>query len=48
MNKETIAIFHTKLIESSSVPLMAFKALSKFVGPQPFDKGVAKIILVEK
>ena len=48
LNKETIAIFHTKFTENATVPLMAFKALSKFVGSQPFNKGVDKIILVEK
>ena len=48
VNKETIAIFHTKYTERASVSLMAIKALSKFVGSQPIKKGVDKIIRVEK
>ena len=48
LNKEIVAIFHTKYTESASVSLMAIKALSKFVGSQPINKGVDKIILVEK
>ena len=48
LNKDTIAIFHIKFTENAMIPLMAFKALSKFVGSQPFNKGVDKIILLEK
>lgn len=48
LNKETIAIFHTKYSDKATLPIMAFKALSKFVGSRPFNKGVDKIILVEK
>lgn len=48
LNKDTIAIFHTKYSEKAKLPIMAFKALSRFVGSQPFNKGVDKIILLEK
>ena len=48
LNKETVAVFHTKYTENSNVPLMAIKSLSKFVGSQPINKGMDKIILFEK
>ena len=48
INREIIAIFHTKFTENSHLPFLAFKALSKFVGSRPIGKGADKIILVEK
>ena len=48
LNKDTLAIFHIKYIENSQIPLLAFKALSKVVGSSPINKGVDKIILLEK
>ena len=48
LNKEIVANFHTKYTEKAMLPLMAFKTLSRFVGSQPFNKGVHKIILLKK
>lgn len=48
MNHETIAIFHSKFSESSFLPLFAFKALSRVVGSQPLNKGVDKVIFLDK
>ena len=48
LNKDTIAIYHTKYSESSQILLMAFKALSRVVGSSPLNKGVDKVILLEK
>ena len=48
LNKETIAIYHSKYTENWQVPHLAFKALSKIVGSRPISKGVDKIILLEK
>ena len=48
LNKDTIAIYHSKYTEEPQLPLLAFKALSRVVGSRPINKGVDKIILVEK
>ena len=48
LNKDTVAIYHSKYSENSQLPLLAFKALSKVNGSIPVNKGVEKIILVEK
>ena len=48
LNKDTIAIYHSKYTEKPQLPLLAFKALSRVVGSKPINKGVDKIILVEK
>ena len=48
LNKETVAIYHSKYSENYQIPLLAFKALSRVNGSVPINKGVDKVILVKK